>query len=194
MGKALLQFGAPTHRNEAILTSLSTTLGVKAHFVQFPGVIIASFDPPHHSRDSLKRPRRGKNGKVKMGFTAEEAEAAAAATAHEGVGSTTRFIKSAGGLDLGKVHATYQIYRRLMLDKISTVEAYEKIEGLLNAPPKYGIKAKTFFAFGCGAAICGLSFGGSFADMWVAGVLSCMMMFINAKYAKENPIMANIFE
>jgi uncharacterized membrane protein YjjP (DUF1212 family) len=81
-----------------------------------------------------------------------------------------------------------------MHDRISAQEGAQKLEKLMNAKTIYGAKARAFFAFGCALAICPLAFGGSFADMWIAGALSCVMMVINNKYATENPIMANIFE
>jgi uncharacterized membrane protein YjjP (DUF1212 family) len=81
-----------------------------------------------------------------------------------------------------------------MHDRISAKEGSKRLNKLLNDRPIYGSRIRGVFAFGCAAAICPLAFGGSFADMWVAGALSCVMMVINNKYAVKNPIMANIFE
>ena len=109
-------------------------------------------------------------------------------------GSSVRFIKAAGGIDLGRAHETHMIYRALMHDDISARDALKKLRKVMRKEPMYGARLRIFFAFGCAAAICPLAFGGSFADMWVAGVLSCFMMFFNIKYASKNPILANIFE
>jgi uncharacterized membrane protein YjjP (DUF1212 family) len=81
-----------------------------------------------------------------------------------------------------------------MHDRCSPKQGANRLETLINAKAIYGAKLRIFFAFGCAAAICPLAFGGSFADMWLAGALSCIMMVINIKYASSNPIMANIFE
>jgi uncharacterized membrane protein YjjP (DUF1212 family) len=158
LAKALLTFGAPAYRFEAILNTVARELSIKAHFINFPGIIIASFGDPHsHS-------------------------------------NTIRFIKANGGTDLGRISATHRIYHALMHDCFSAKDGVKKLQVLVSAKPIYGSKLRIFFAFGCAAAICPLAFGGSFADMWVAGLLSCVMMAINIKYASENPIMANIFE
>lgn len=44
--KALLHFGAPSHRIEEALARASTIVGVKGHFAYFPGLVVASLDNP----------------------------------------------------------------------------------------------------------------------------------------------------
>jgi uncharacterized membrane protein YjjP (DUF1212 family) len=109
-------------------------------------------------------------------------------------GCSVRFIKADGGVDLGRAHETHCVYRDLMHDKISAKDGAKRLETLMNAKPLYGARLRILFAYGCAAAICPLAFGGSFADMWIAGFLSCIMMVINIKYASKNPVLANIFE
>jgi uncharacterized membrane protein YjjP (DUF1212 family) len=133
-------------------------LRTKAHFIHFPGIIVASFGDPHSQYNSI------------------------------------RFIKANGGTDLGRIQDTHTIYRALLHDEISAKEATKGFEEIINRKSLYGAKCRILFAFGCASAICPLAFGGSFADMWVAGFLSCIMTIINIKYAVDNPIMANIFE
>src|ERR1700733_1791566 len=44
--KALVLFGAPSHRLESMLNSVAHALSVKAQFIQVPGVILVSFGDP----------------------------------------------------------------------------------------------------------------------------------------------------
>lgn len=43
MARALMLFGAPSHRVESQLNALASVLGVDAQFIHFPGIVIVSF-------------------------------------------------------------------------------------------------------------------------------------------------------
>jgi uncharacterized membrane protein YjjP (DUF1212 family) len=49
MAKALMLFGAPSHRVESQLNALARTLDVDAQFIHFPGIVIANFGDFEHS-------------------------------------------------------------------------------------------------------------------------------------------------
>lgn len=146
-----------------MLNSVARELNVVAHFVQFPGIIVATFSQISKKGNDENR-------------------------------DMVRFIKSPGGLDLGRLHRMHLVYRDVMHDDISAKDGRKRIDGIMNESPIYSTRVRGVFAFGCAAAICPLAFGGSFADMWVAGVLSFLMQAINVSYAKQDPIMSNIFE
>lgn len=44
--RALLLFGAPSHRTEKMLLRLARELNIQAHFIQFPGITVISFYSP----------------------------------------------------------------------------------------------------------------------------------------------------
>lgn len=86
------------------------------------------------------------------------------------------------------------VYRELIHGQCNSGEACSRIEGIINEGIIYSNALRCLFAFVCAAAICPISFAGSFVDMLVAGTLSAAMMALNLLCANEHPIMGNIFE
>jgi uncharacterized membrane protein YjjP (DUF1212 family) len=158
LAKALMQFGAPSHRIESMLTSVSRTLLIRAEFVHLPSVILTSFG----------------NAETRT--------------------SKTYFVKSSGGLDLGKIHTTHTIYRQVVHDVIGADEGWRKLDGLLRKGPMYEIFWRCVWAFGCSAAIGPLAFGASFLDMWVGGVASSVLVLVQLRWASRNAVLAAVFE
>lgn len=104
------------------------------------------------------------------------------------------FVKVQQGLDLGKTMTLQDIYRAVSHGRMSAEQGESKIEELIAAESFYSAKWKTLFAFLCGGSICALAFGGSFADLFVAGVLSAIMTAVNLQWASKNQIVQNVFE
>jgi hypothetical protein len=46
LAKALMAFGAPSHRIEAQLNAIADVLDVDGHFIHLPAIVIASFGDP----------------------------------------------------------------------------------------------------------------------------------------------------
>lgn len=102
------------------------------------------------------------------------------------------FVKREGGINLGKLCAVHDIYRRVARDKISAKKGTEELEQLLAAPPEYGFWLHLGLAFSLSALICPLAFGGSFVDMWIAGALATGLTYM--QISVKNPFFGNIFE
>ena len=109
--------------------------------------------------------------------------------------SETHFIKCGGRITLGRLHEVHMIYKQVVHDEISARRASEKLDALLTAKPIYGPFWQCFLAFWIAALICPIAFGGSFIDMWIAGIgaafLSTMRVGVISK-AKQ--LYANVFE
>ncbi len=159
LGKALMSFGAPSHRIEAQLLAAARILELEAEFVHVPGLIMYSFIDK------------------------------------ETKSSETHFVKCGGRVTLGRLHEVHQIYRQVVHDEISARKASEKLDALLAAKAIYTPLQQILLAFCIAALICPLAFGGSFIDMWVAGLgamfLSVMRVGVISK-AKQ--LYANVFE
>src|ERR1700761_4423139 len=103
--------------------------------------------------------------------------------------SECHFVKAIGGLDLGRVQRTHQIYRRVVHDEIGAEEGSALLTTLMSEPPLWGKSATCFFAFGCGASICAVAFGGSLLDMAAGGTSSCCLTLLRLTFAGKNPVM-----
>ncbi|EGO27841.1 hypothetical protein SERLADRAFT_360407 [Serpula lacrymans var. lacrymans S7.9] len=108
--------------------------------------------------------------------------------------SETHFIKCSGRLALGSLHKVHLIYRAVVHDEISAKKATQKLEELLTAAPLYGLWFRCILAFLLSVLICPLSFGGSFLDMWIAGVGAFLLSFLQLTLAAKSAMYANVFE
>lgn len=100
-------------------------------------------------------------------------------------GSQTLFIKATSTLDLGRIHETHKIYRRVVRDEISASEGRRRLEELLARGPLYGAKAWIILTFIQAFILCGTGFGGSLNDMWVAGILGSLVAIAQKKAARS---------
>ncbi|KAL9712845.1 pheromone-regulated protein prm10 [Leucoagaricus gongylophorus] len=158
LARALMTFGAPSHRIESQLIAAARILEVEAEFIHFPGVIICSF------------------GDQELGT------------------SETHFLKCGGRLSLGALHKVHQIYRDVVHDEISAKKAVASLDALLEAPPVYSVSFRCFLAFCLSALICPLAFGGSFVDMWIAGVSAFVLSVLQLCVATKSALYTNVFE
>ena len=108
--------------------------------------------------------------------------------------SETHFVKCGGRLSLGALHKVHLIYRSVVHDEISAKEAAEKLDALLLAPPPYAVLFRCFLALCLSALICPLAFGGSFVDMWIAGIAAFILAFLQLSVAEKSALYANVFE
>ena len=158
LAKALMTFGAPSHRIESQLLSAARILEVDAEFIHIPGVIICSFGDQETKTSEM------------------------------------HFVKCGGRLALGSLHEVHQIYREVVHDEISARKATEKLNALLTAKPLYGSFTRITLAFCLSALICPLAFGGSFLDMWIAGVGAAFLCLMQISVASKSQLYANVFE
>ncbi len=158
LAKALMMFGAPSHRIESQLLSAARILEVDAEFVHIPGVIICSFSD------------------------------------HETKTSEMRFIKAGGRLALGCLHEVHSVYRSVVHDEISARKASAQLEKLMRSEPLYGPFTRCALAFCLSALICPLAFGGSFLDMWIAGLGATFLSLMQVLVAARSQLYANVFE
>ncbi|PIL37204.1 hypothetical protein GSI_00897 [Ganoderma sinense ZZ0214-1] len=158
LAKALMTFGAPSHRIESQLLSAARILEVDAEFIHIPGVIICSFGDQETKTSEM------------------------------------HFVKCSGRLSLGSLHEVHQLYRMVVHDDISARRATERLEALLSAKPLYGPFTRIALAFCLSALICPLAFGGSFLDMWIAGLGATFLCLMQISVAAKSQLYANVFE
>jgi uncharacterized membrane protein YjjP (DUF1212 family) len=158
LARALMTFGAPSHRIESQLVAAARILEVEADFIHLPGVIICSFGDQDLGR------------------------------------SETHFVKCGGRLSLGALHKVHLVYRSVVHDEISAKQATDELQVLLDAPPVYPVILRCILAFFLSALICPLAFGGSFIDLWIAGLSAFVLAVLQLYAAAKSALYANVFE
>ncbi|KAG9081088.1 hypothetical protein FRC06_005835 [Ceratobasidium sp. 370] len=108
--------------------------------------------------------------------------------------SETHFVKSGGGLDLGKLHATHAIYRKVVHDEIGAKDGTMELAKLMRQKPIYGLRIRCILALLCSAIICPVGFGGSFVDMWISGVAGMIICWLQLYAASKSALYSNVFE
>ncbi|KAF8607840.1 DUF1212-domain-containing protein [Ceratobasidium sp. AG-I] len=108
--------------------------------------------------------------------------------------SETHFVKSGGGLDLGKLHATHAIYRKVVHDEIGAKDGSLELTKLMRQKPIYGLRIRCILALLCSAIICPIGFGGSFLDMWISGAAGMILCWLQLHAASKSALYSNVFE
>lgn len=97
----------------------------------------------------------------------------------------TCLIKSPVGLALGRIHAVHNVYRSVLHDDMYASHGTRELRKLLESPPRYGPKVHYILSFICCLLICGVAFGGSLNDMWVAGLMGLLVRVMQNIAAKS---------
>jgi uncharacterized membrane protein YjjP (DUF1212 family) len=106
----------------------------------------------------------------------------------------TQFVKARTRLALGALHKVHITYRQVVHDEISAKEASENLNRLLASPPLYGTWIRCGISFIMSALICALAFGGSFMDMWFAGLGALALSSLQLTVVSKGTLLTNVFE
>lgn len=93
--RALMSYGAPTHRLEEYMKMSSRVLEIDAQFLYIPGCMIVSFDDSSTHTTEVK------------------------------------LVRSAQGVDLGKLKDVHEIYKEVVHDVIGVEEATQRLETII---------------------------------------------------------------
>ncbi|KAF4976318.1 hypothetical protein FZEAL_7003 [Fusarium zealandicum] len=156
--RALMLFGAPTHRLEEYLSMTARILEIDGQFLYLPGCMIISFDD-------------------KSTHTTE-----------------VRIVRTAQGIDLGKLKDVHLIYKEVMHDVVGVEEATERLDTLLKRKDKFHAWFRVF-VFGLtsvtGAAF---SFGARMIDLPLIFAFGCLVGLLQLIVAPHSALYSNVFE
>jgi len=79
-------------------------------------------------------------------------------------------------------------------DEMSARRATEELLRILESTPIYGLWTRCFIALSLSALICPLAFGGSFLDMFVAGIGAFVLSALQLTVVMKSSLYANVFE
>ncbi|KAI0426523.1 hypothetical protein F5Y09DRAFT_60835 [Xylaria sp. FL1042] len=158
MCKALMMYGAPTHRLEEYLTMTARVLEINGQFLYLPGCMIVSFDD-----------RQTHTTEVKI-------------------------VRTAQGIDLGKLSDIHEIYKSVLHDLYSVDEAIERIATIMAAKDKFHPWLRVLVFGLASAAVAPFAFGGRWIDLPMCFLLGTMVGALQIIVAPKSALYNNLFE
>jgi uncharacterized membrane protein YjjP (DUF1212 family) len=157
MCRALMLFGAPTHRLEEYLAATAKVLDINSQFLYIPGCMIISFD------DVLTH-------------TAE-----------------VKIVRTAQGVNLGKLKDTHEIYKEVLHDVISLDEALSRLEEVINAKDRHPVWLNVLM-YGLASAAVSVFFKARLIDMGPIFVLGTLLGVLQLVVSPLSKTYSTVFE
>ncbi|KAJ3718139.1 hypothetical protein C8R42DRAFT_610182 [Lentinula raphanica] len=107
--------------------------------------------------------------------------------------SLIKFIKQGSVLNMGKLAEGYMIYWKVIHDDLSVSDASAALDKLMRRPPQYKWWHLMIIGGFCSAAICTVSFAGSFIDSVAVFPLGAILVGIQ-QLSVRNELYSNVFE
>ncbi|KAF2035058.1 DUF1212-domain-containing protein [Setomelanomma holmii] len=157
MCRALMLFGAPTHRLEEYLAATAKVLEINSQFLYIPGCMIISFD------DVLTH-------------TAE-----------------VKIVRTAQGVNLGKLKDTHEIYKEVLHDVISLDEALARLDEVINAKDHHPVWLCVLM-YGLASAAVSVFFKARLIDVPIILVLGCLLGLLQLVISPLSKTYSTVFE
>ncbi|KAJ8113738.1 hypothetical protein OPT61_g4198 [Boeremia exigua] len=157
MCRALMLFGAPTHRLEEYLATTAKVLEINSQFLYIPGCMLISFD------DALTH-------------TAE-----------------VKIVRTAQGVNLGKLKDTHEIYKEVLHDVIDLDEAMHRLNEVINAKDRHNVWLCVLM-YGLASAAVSVFFSARLIDMPVIFVLGCLLGTLQLVVSPLSKTYSTVFE
>ncbi|KAF4622432.1 hypothetical protein D9613_009458 [Agrocybe pediades] len=107
--------------------------------------------------------------------------------------SHIKLIKQTSALDLGKLKDAFALYWKVIHDKLSVSDASTELDALMRKEPLYNWWQQILIGGMCSAAICTISFGGSFLDAVISFPFGALLVVIQTLGAR-NILYTYVFE
>lgn len=156
--KALMQYGAPTHRLEEYLNMSARVLEIEAQFLYMPGCMICAFDDSSIHTSEVK------------------------------------LVRTAQGVDLGKLRDVHEIYKDVVHDRIGVEEATPRLEAIMGRKNKFGRWPRVPVYGLASATVAPFAFSARPIDLPFCFVLGCIIGWLQLIVAPGNELITNVFE
>ncbi|KAF2824190.1 DUF1212-domain-containing protein [Ophiobolus disseminans] len=157
MCRALMLFGAPTHRLEEYLAATAKVLDINSQFLYIPGCMIISFD------DVLTH-------------TAE-----------------VKIVRTAQGVNLGKLQDIHEVYKEVLHDVISLDEALARLDEVINAKDRHPVWLCVLM-YGLASAAVSVFFKARLIDMGPIFVLGTLLGTLQLVVSPLSKTYSTVFE
>ena len=156
--KALMMYGAPTHRLEEYLNMSARVLEIEAQFLYMPGCMICAFDDSSIHTSEVK------------------------------------LVRTAQGVDLGKLRDVHEIYKDVVHDRIGVDEATPRLEAIMGRKNKFGRWPRVPMYGLASATVAPFAFNARPIDLPFCFVLGCIIGWLQLIVAPGNELISNVFE
>jgi uncharacterized membrane protein YjjP (DUF1212 family) len=156
--KALMMYGAPTHRLEEYLNMSARVLEIEAQFLYMPGCMICAFDDTSIHTSEVK------------------------------------LVRTAQGVDLGKLRDVHEIYKDVVHDRIGVDEATPRLEAIMGRKNKFGRWPRVPVYGLASATVAPFAFNARPIDLPFCFVLGCIIGWLQLIVAPGNELISNVFE
>ncbi|KAJ8117943.1 hypothetical protein OPT61_g978 [Boeremia exigua] len=156
--KALMMYGAPTHRLEEYLSMSARVLEIEAQFLYMPGCMICAFDDSSIHTSEVK------------------------------------LVRTAQGVDLGKLRDVHEIYKDVVHDRIGVDEATPRLEAIMGRKNKFGRWPRVPVYGLASATVAPFAFGARPIDLPFCFLLGCIIGWLQLIVAPGNELISNVFE
>lgn len=156
--KALMMYGAPTHRLEEYLSMSARVLEIEAQFLYMPGCMICAFDDSSIHTSEVK------------------------------------LVRTAQGVDLGKLRDVHEIYKDVVHDRIGVDEATPRLEAIMSRKNKFGRWPRVPVYGLASATVAPFAFSARPIDLPFCFVLGCIIGWLQLIVAPGNDLISNVFE
>ncbi|KAF2125175.1 DUF1212-domain-containing protein [Dothidotthia symphoricarpi CBS 119687] len=157
MCRALMLFGAPTHRLEEYLATTATVLEINSQFLYIPGCMIISFDDLYTHTTEVK------------------------------------IVRTAQGVNLGKLKDTHDVYKEVLHDVISLDDALARLDELIHAKDRHPVWLCVLM-YGLASAAVSVFFNARLIDMPIIFALGCMLGLMQLVLAPISKTYSTVFE
>ena len=156
--RALMMYGAPTHRLEEYMRMSARVLEIDSQFLYIPGSMIMSFDD---------------------------------ASTHT---TEVKLVKTAQGIDLGKLRDVHDVYKEVVHDQIGVEEATQRLKSVMGRKAKHS-RWLRIPVFGLAAVFVGpFAFQARLIDLPISFILGCILGILQLVVAPASDLYANVFE
>ncbi|KAH8734222.1 hypothetical protein BGZ61DRAFT_411474 [Ilyonectria robusta] len=156
--RALMMFGAPTHRLEEYLQMTARVLEIDGQFLYLPGCMIISFDD-------------------RSTHTTE-----------------VRIVRTAQGIDLGKLKDLHLVYKEVMHDVIGVEEGTRKLDELISSKNKFHAWFRVLIFGLTSATAAPFSFKARLIDLPLCFFLGCLVGVLQLIVAPKSNLYNNVLE
>lgn len=156
--RALMLFGAPTHRLEEYLQMTARVLEIDGQFLYLPGCMIISFDDRSTHTTEVK------------------------------------IVRSAQGIELGKLKDVHEIYKEVLHDVISVDEATDRLSKVMESKQKYNRWLRVMVFGLASATVAPFGFEGRLIDLPMCFLLGCFVGWLQLIVAPASTVYNNVFE
>ncbi|KAF1925942.1 DUF1212-domain-containing protein [Didymella exigua CBS 183.55] len=156
--KALMMYGAPTHRLEEYLNMSARVLEIEAQFLYMPGCMICAFDDTSIHTSEVK------------------------------------LVRTAQGVDLGKLRDVHEIYKDVVHDRVGVDEATPRLEAIMGRKNKFGRWPRVPVYGLASATVAPFAFNARPIDLPFCFLLGCIIGWLQLIVAPGNELISNVFE